>query len=84
MPDFAIYEGRAITPDDIYKYGIDKNSDFKCFVCEKSVHFRQSRNAEKNYTDHFYHPNTVKNTHIECEKVTRETVGDATTWHSKL
>jgi hypothetical protein len=53
-------------------------------VCEKSVHFRQSRNAEKNYTDHFYHPNTVKNTHIECEKVTREVVGDITTWHSKL
>lgn len=84
MPDFAVYDGRVITPDDIYKYSIDKNSDFKCFVCEKSVHFRQSRNAEKNYTDHFYHPNTVKNTHIECEKVTRETVGDVTTWHSKI
>lgn len=84
MPDFAIYEGRAITSDDIYKYGIDKTSDFKCFVCEKSVHFRQSRNADNNYTDHFYHPNTVKNTHIECEKVTRETVGDMTTWHSTL
>jgi hypothetical protein len=84
MPDFAVYDGRVITSDDIYKYSIDKNSDFKCFVCEKPVHFRQSRNAEKNYTDHFYHPNTVKDTHIECEKVTREVVGDATTWHSKL
>lgn len=84
MPDFAIYDGRAITSDDIYKYDIDKNSDFKCFVCEKLVHFRQSRNADKNYTDHFYHPNTTKNTHIECEKVTREKVGDVTTWHSKM
>ncbi len=84
MPDFAVYDGRVITSDDIYKYGIDKNSDFKCFVCEKSVHFRQSRNADKNYTDHFYHPNTTKNTHIECEKVTRECIGDVTTWHSKL
>lgn len=84
MPDFAVYNDQVITSDDIYKHGIDKNSDFKCFVCEKSVHFRQSRNAEKNYTDHFYHPNTTKNTHIECEKVTRETVGDVTTWHSTL
>jgi len=84
MPDFAVYEGRVITSDDIYKHGIDKNSEFRCFVCEKVVHFRQSRNADKNYTDHFYHPNTVKNTHIECEKVTRESIGDTTTWHSKL
>lgn len=84
MPDFAIYKDQVITSDDIYKYGIDKDSDFKCFVCEKSVHFRQSRNADKNYTDHFYHPNTTKDTHIECEKVTLEKVIDITTWHNKL
>jgi hypothetical protein len=84
MPDFAIYKDQVITSDDIYKYGIDKDSDFKCFVCEKSVHFRQSRNADKNYTDHFYHPNTTKDTHIECERVTLEKVTDVTTWHNKL
>jgi hypothetical protein len=84
MPDFAIYNDQVITSDDIYKYGIDKDSKFKCFVCENFVHFRQSRNADKNYTDHFYHPNTTKNTHIECEKVTLEKVIDITTWHNKL
>jgi AAA domain len=84
MPEFAIYNGQLITSDDIYKYGIDKDSDFKCFVCDKSVHFRQSRNADKHYTDHFYHQNTTKNTHIECEKVTLDKVIDITTWHNRL
>ena len=68
MPDIAVLNEQVITTKDIYKFDIDKQSQFKCFNCDKPLHFRQSRNADNNYTEHFYHPNTVKDTHIDCEK----------------
>ena len=64
MPSFAIYNDRIITISDIYKYNIDKTKDFQCYKCNKILKFRQSRNGDKNYTEHFYHPNTLKGTNV--------------------
>lgn len=72
MPDFCILEDKLITSNDIYKFNIDKNSKFICYNCNKVLHFRQSRNGDKKYTEHFYHPNNIKDTHINCENYTYE------------
>jgi hypothetical protein len=86
MPNIAIYNNQLITPSDIYKFNIDKSiSKFTCFNCDNSLHFRQSRNGDNtNYTEHFYHQNTVKDTHIECEKVTLESLRETNTWHNTI
>ena len=84
MPDIAVLNEKIVTIPDIYKFNISKTSPFLCFNCDKPVHFRQSRNADNNYTEHFYHPNNVKETHIECERNTLERVRDNDTWHNKL
>ena len=84
MPDIAVLNDKIITISDIYKFNISKTSEFLCFNCNKSVHFRQSRNADNNYTEHFYHPNTIKDTHIECEKNTLERLRDNDTWHNNI
>lgn len=84
MPSFAVYNNQIITPTDIYKFGIDKSGPFYCFKCDKKIQFRQSRNADNNYTEHFYHPNTAKDTHIECENLTLDKVKDTDTWHNML
>lgn len=67
MPNFCIFQDKLIIPEDIYKFNIDKNSKFICYTCDKQLYFRQSRNGDKNYTEHFYHQNNIKNTHINCE-----------------
>jgi hypothetical protein len=84
MPDIAVLDDKIITTTDIYKFSINKQSPFLCFNCDKPLHFRQSRNADKNYTDHFYHPNTVKDTHVDCESNTLERIRDNDTWHNKM
>lgn len=84
MPDIAVLNDKIITIPDIYKFNISKSSSFSCFNCDKPVHFRQSRNADNNYTEHFYHPNNVKETHIECERNTLERIRDNDTWHNTL
>ena len=84
MPEIAVLDGRIVTIPDIYKYDIDKTSSFRCNICEGPLHFRQSRNADNNYTEHFYHPNTVKDTHIECEINTLERLRDKDTWHNMI
>ena len=84
MPSIAVLNNQIITTEDIYKFNIDKQSSFLCFNCDKQLHFRQSRNINNNFTEHFYHPNTIKDTHIECEKVTLERIRDNDTWHNKL
>jgi len=84
MPNFAIYKERIITSEDIYKFNIDKSSEFTCYNCNKQVHFRQKRNIENNFTEHFYHPNTIKHTHIDCDNLTLDKVKDTDTWHNKL
>lgn len=84
MPNFAIFNEQIITTEDIYKFNIDKSSDFTCYNCNKNVNFRQKRNADNNFTEHFYHPNTVKDTHVECENLTIDKVKDTDTWHNKF
>lgn len=84
MPHIAVLNDKIITPNDIYKFNITKSSPFRCFNCDKPLYFRQSRNADNNYTQHFYHPNNEKDTHIECERNTLERVRDNDTWHNKL
>ena len=74
MPNFCIFQNKLTTPEDIYKFNIDKNSEFICYTCNKRLHFRQSRNGDKDYTEHFYHQNTTKNTHIDCDNDTYEKV----------
>jgi hypothetical protein len=74
MPNFCIFQNKLTTPEDIYKFNIDKNSEFICYTCNKRLHFRQSRNGNKDYTEHFYHQNTTKNTHIDCDNDTYEKV----------
>lgn len=84
MPNFAVYKERLITTEDMYKFNIEKSSEFTCYNCNKQVHFRQKRNMENSFTEHFYHPNTVKDTHIECENLTLDKVKDVDTWHNKF
>jgi hypothetical protein len=74
MPNFCIFQDKLIIPEDIYKFNIDKNSEFICYTCDKRLHFRQSRNGDKDYTEHFYHQNNMKNTHINCENDTYQSV----------
>jgi hypothetical protein len=84
MPNVAVLNNNIITATDIYKFNISKSSPFRCFNCDKPLHFRQARNADNNYTEHFYHPNNEKDTHIECENNTLERVRENDTWHNKL
>lgn len=84
MPNIAVLNEKIVTIPDIYKFNISKTSPFLCFNCDKPVHFRQSRNGDNNYTEHFYHQNTIKETHIECDKITLERLCDNDTWHNKL
>ena len=81
----AVLNDKIITSTDIRKFNIiiDKNI-FKCYNCDKEVRFRQSRNGDNNYTEHFYHLNTSKDTHIECEKNTLDRIRDNDTWHNTL
>ena len=84
MPSIAVLNNQIITTSDMYKFNIAKVSPFKCFNCDKPLHFRQSRNADNNFTEHFYHPNTVKNTHIDCENNTLERLRENDTWHNNM
>lgn len=74
MPNSAIYKNKLITVSDIYKYDISKNADFKCYTCGAQLYLRQSRNGDTNYTEHFYHKNNIKDTHIDCENNTYEKI----------
>ena len=85
MPNFCIFQDKLTSTEDIYKYNIDKNSEFICYTCDKRLHFRQSRNGDKEYTEHFYHQNTVKDTHIDCDNDTYEKVKkEMSAFHSKF
>ena len=67
MPLFAVLDDQVISVPDMYKHSIPTTSQLSCFNCEKRLLFKQQRNADKDFTEHFYHPNTKKGTHIECE-----------------
>jgi len=79
MPLVAVYDDRIIEVSDIYKDDLNKEGEFKCFNCAGALRFRQCRNADTNFTEHFYHPNTTKDTHIECERLA--TKREMTPWH---
>lgn len=74
MPHLCVYRNRLIDVDSIYKYDIDKNSDFTCFNCNKPLKFRQSRNGDINYTEHFYHPNSNEEQNLECRKAIQNNI----------
>ena len=85
MPNFCIFQDKLTIPEHIYKFNIDKNSEFICYTCDKRLHFRQSRNADKGYTEHFYHQNTTKDTHIDCDNDTYEKITKKMSeFHSKF
>lgn len=84
MPAIAVLNNKIITTSDIYKFNINKKSDFRCLNCNKELNFRQARKSELNFTEHFYHPNNIKDTHIECEKTNLERLRVNDTWHNKL
>ena len=69
MPNFCIFNNQLIKPEHIYKFNIDKKSKFTCYTCDQPLQFRQCRNANKNYTEHFYHQNNKKNTQQSRERM---------------
>jgi hypothetical protein len=88
MPFHAIHNEQLISIEDIYKHNIDKTAVFQCYHCDGPLHFRQSRNGDNDYSEHFYHPNTIKDTHVECETVLsnrcRNTTNNTQRWHFLL
>jgi hypothetical protein len=84
MPNVAVLNNKIIEVPDIYKFSIDKKSEFKCLNCDKDLQFRQSRNGDSTYTEHFYHPNNIRDTHIDCENATLDRIRENDTWHNKL
>lgn len=82
MPDVAVFSDRVVTVSDVYKFGLAETGPFICLHCDGPLQLRKSRHGDSSYTDHFFHPNTVKDTHIECDKKTLDRIGDS--WHSTL
>lgn len=82
MPDVAVFTDRVVTVSDVYKFGLAETGPFLCLHCDGPLQLRKSRNGDSTYTDHFFHPNTVKDTHVECDKKTLDRIGDS--WHSTL
>jgi hypothetical protein len=85
MPTFAILNGKVVRPSDIYKFSLAVDSPFTCFNCDGNLHFKQSRNGSSDFTEHFFHPNTKKDTHIECERVSNSaSKPDVEYWHQTM
>ena len=86
MPDVAVFNDRVITVSDVYKDGL--SGPFLCLHCDGPLELRNSQNVD---TDHFYHPllaaggpNTVNDTHVECDRVTLERLREADSWHTHM
>ena len=75
----AIFENRLIRAKDIYKYNIPMSGPFTCICGEKFI-FRQNRNGDNNYTEHFSHINNVKGTRKTCEYKEKP----MSEWHKKM
>ncbi len=72
MPFIAIWNHKLIDIKEIYRRGIPKTGPFTC-LCGKNLILRQQRTAKqspeglpKKYTEHFYHPNSIKGPHKSC------------------
>ena len=79
MPTTAIFENRKIRVKDIYKYNYPTDGPFIC-KCGEKLTFRQNRNGEKEYTEHFSHINNVKGTRKTCEYKEKP----MSEWHKKM
>ena len=79
MPTMALFENRKIRDTDIYKYDIPVSGPFTCKCGEKLI-FRQNRNGDKSYTEHFCHTNNIKGTHKTCEYKENS----MSEWHKKM
>jgi len=82
MPDVAIFNDRVVTVSDVYTFGLAETGPFLCLHCDAALQLRKSRHGDSSYTEHFFHPNTVKDTHIECDMKTLDRIGDS--WHTTL
>jgi len=79
MPTTAIFDGRLIRVPYLYKHGIPANGPLTCHCGEKVI-LRQSRDGDKEYTEHFSHINNVKGTHKTCEYKEKP----MSEWHRKM
>lgn len=67
MPEYAIYNSKLININDIYKFDINKQSNFICVCCNNILKIKECRNGDKFIKSHFFHPNTEKGTSIACD-----------------
>ena len=82
MPDVAIYNKKLIHIEDLYKFNIDKQSEFICACCNNSLKIKECRNGEHYFKTHFFHPNTVKGTSISCDDYhIKKNMGE---WHTMM
>ena len=82
MPDIALYNNKLINIEDIYKYNINKQSQFICVCCNKLLKIKECRNGEHFFKTHFFHPNTVKGTSISCDEYKiKKNKGE---WHTMM
>ena len=85
MPAAAILNSKVVRAEDIYKFSIPTDSLFSCFHCEGRLHFKQSRDGSSDFTEHFFHPNTKKDTHIECDNVSSSALkSNMGEWHQTI
>ena len=84
MPFYAVWNGQLVSVEDMYRLNISKETEFECLNCSTKLRFRQKRDADNNFVEHFYHPNTLKGTHIECEEASKVLTKRDDTWHNKM
>ena len=82
MPEVAIYNNKLINIEDLYKFNIDKKSEFMCACCSNILKIKECRNGEHFIKTHFFHPNTVKGTSIACDEYKiKKNKGE---WHTMM
>ena len=82
MPLFAVLDDQIVSVRHIYKHSIPTTSHFKCFICKDRLFLKQQRNADKDFTEHFYHPNTKRGTLSKCE--TTSFMKPEDDWHTMM
>ena len=79
MPYVAIFNNKRIRDTDIYKYDIPTIGPFFC-ICGEKLIFRQNRNGDIKYTEHFSHIYNVKGSHKTCTYKGKP----MSPWHKKM
>ena len=59
MPEYAVYNNKLIHIDEIYKYNIEKNSNFICVCCNTTLKIKECRDGDKFKKSHFFYSNKV-------------------------